>query len=160
MESLVPIVSTVCSCTASAAFAEVISDNEEQTRCMPQPCFHRSAIIKPLGSESTTAWRQLLTSGSSSDLSLRPMLTEDPFFDLFLPKFSLERAKLSFRSPYRTGSNLCGRKCSVSTGNILGFVLWRLKSSGRQNQMSPILGLAPSTVSVWPDYGLRLLCRA
>lgn len=124
--------------------------------------FHRAALIKPLVSENTKAWRQLLTCRSFSDFVAPVNFDRRTFFDLLLLKFYLEHAKFPFGVPYCSllhKAKLRGRSCSVSTEDNLGLVLWRLKISDQNSQVRPIFGLVPSSGSVWLDNRLRVLHR-
>lgn len=157
-ESIIIAVTTIATCAASLASLASAAENETPRR-RPQPHFHRAALLSPIHSASTTAWRQILTSGSSSDFIAAINFDRRVFFDTLLPIFAEERYKVSFGSPYRQGPKIRGRPCSVSTEDILGLTLWRLKSCGRQNQLCVIFGLIPSTVSDWFNYGLKVLYR-
>lgn len=64
---------------------------------------------------------------------------------------------LFFRSSHRRSSNSREGTCSVTTEDVHGLTLWRLKSRGSQSQLCVIFGLISSTVSDWFNYGLKVL---
>lgn len=151
------VFATVVAC-AGVAVTAIVAARKKQKRNR-QPTFHRNALHHPLCSTHTTAWRQILSCGSSSDFLVSINVDRHVFFDKLLPVFETERQKYKFGSPYWNGPKKTGRSCSINTEDILGLVLWCLKSSARRRQLCPIFGLVPTSVNVWFDYGLTVLYR-
>lgn len=145
---------------AAAAMAIVAVECERvKKRRRVKATFHRCALHSPLCSIHTTAWRQLLSCGTSSDFLIAVNLDRHVFFDIVLPVFITARTAYRYGSPYRRGPKTTGRPCSIITEDILELVLWGLKSSARRINLCPIFGLVPTSDMEWFRYGLKVLYR-
>lgn len=122
-----------------------------------QPRYRRAALLPPISSRHTTAWRQILSCGTSSDFLVTLNLDRSTALEVLLPLFEQRRPSVNFGSPYRRGIKRRGRNCTVTSIDILGLVLCYLKSSCRQMALSPMFGLVLSSVQVWIDYGMEVL---
>lgn len=146
--------------TYTAFLASLASALEEDSPPRgPQQHFHRTALICLRTSPSITAWHQLLSAGSSSNFIPALNFDKRVFFETLLPLFAKKRQNLSFGSPYRRAPKSRGQPSSVSTEDVLGLTLWRLKSSERQSQLRVIFGLISSAVSNCFNYGICVLHR-
>lgn len=76
-----------------------------------------------------------------------------------LPHFEFERLRFNYGSPYRRGPKTRGRRLHISSIDLLGMVLWYIKTSGTQYELCPNFGLVPSSVGVWLDYAMEVLIR-
>lgn len=124
-----------------------------------QPKYHRRGLLKPISSDSTTAWRQVLSCGSSSDFIATLNFDRYATLSILLPLFQAIRPTVNYGSPYRRGPKLSGRKCGLDSVDILGLVLCYLKSSARQMSLCPMFGLVPSSLQIWVDYGMEVLSK-
>lgn len=153
MNELIAVAAAISACCAA------IHQQRKRVKPKPrhiQPSFRRAALIHP---KSTTAWRQLLSCGTSADFIVSINLDRDTFFNVLLTLFTDERASVNYGSPYRTKPKTRGRNADISTVDLLGLALWYVKSSDRQFKMGTIFGLVPSNLSVWIDYSLQVLLR-
>ncbi|KAI0561666.1 DDE family endonuclease [Gracilaria domingensis] len=81
------------------------------------------------------------------------------FRDL-LPWFSKKRTQVLLGSPFRQKQTSRGRNPLLATEDLLGLVLWYLKSGDVEYSLSPIFGIVPSSVSQWLDYGMEVMYAA
>ena len=60
-------------------------------------------------------------------------------------------------SSYKTIQTSKGRKPQLEFVDIVGMVLWNLKSKNPIYKLCLVFGVVPSTARVWLDYGLEVM---
>lgn len=73
--------------------------------------------------------------------------------EILLILFLTIRPKVNFGSPFQIGLKTKGRNCSITSVNALGIVLCYPKNSGHKMSLCQILGIVPSPLQGWIDYG-------
>ena len=135
---------------------EIVDKRRKKKRVL-QPALHRCALIHPMSLINVTPWSQLLSCGTSSNFIKVLNFDRNTFFNLLLPRFDIKRKETNFGSPYRKGNSKRGRKSFLRTIDLLGLILWKLKSSERDFNMCQFFGYVPTSISVWLDYSLLVL---
>lgn len=109
-ETLVTAVAAIATCAAFlASFASALEEDSPSRG--PQPHFHQTTLICPLTSPSTTAWRQVLSSWSSSAFIAALNFDRKVYFETLLTLFAEERQQLLFGSSYRCAPKNGERPC-------------------------------------------------
>lgn len=72
-----------------------------------------------------------MASRGDADFLVSLNMTEDLLVSVILPLFDTERHNVSFGGPYRTGMSNRGRKSQLDSIDVIGLVLWFLKSRDR-----------------------------
>lgn len=103
-----------------------------------------------------TAWKKLVSCGTSSDFISAINLDRQNVFQLPLPLFTEGRAKVKYGTPYRKGRKNTGRRFSISKIDILGIVIWHLKSTSKQKSYYPIFVQVSTYVNVWLNFRMDL----
>ena len=73
--------------------------------------------------------------------------------------FEKHRASVNNGSPYKTIQTSKGREIQLESVDVIGMVLWHLKSKNPIYKLCPVFGVVPSTASVWIDYGLEVMSK-
>ena len=119
--------------------------------------FRRASIIRPILSNLSTPWKQVLSAGSDDDFLVSLNFTKSLFLERLLLYFELERRKRNFGSPYRCKPKTRGRHPQLESVYLLGLALWYVKTKHSLFHLCPIFGIVPSSVGVWLDYALEVL---
>lgn len=123
------------------------------------PKYRLVALLRYVSSKETTPWKIILSSGADDDFLVSDNFTIALVIERILPLFSQERENFNFGSPFRNGPKTKGRRALLETLDILGMVLWYLKTKGTMFSLCPIFGITGSTIGVWLYYSSEVLIR-
>lgn len=150
-------ISTCAAAVASVAAVTVNQSRNNRTEWRKQQKrHHRAALYHPL-KPSKTAWRQLLSSGTASDVIVSINFDQNTFFLVLLPLFTKQRYTINSSSPYGTGLQRRERNTWIKSLDLSGLALRYLKSNCRQYALFPILDMVATSVTVWVDYSIGVL---
>lgn len=63
-------------------------------------------------------------------------------------------------APYLNAKKNKGRCCQLNSADLLGLVIWLLKTKGTMFSLCPIFGIVPSSMSTWLDFSLEVMSLA
>lgn len=110
-----------------------------------QPRYHHRSLLRPMCSQSTTPWTQLLSCGTSSDFIDIINFERHVFIQVWAPLFEANRQSVNFGSSYKKGPKKKGDNVACETLTyILALVKIYIKISCSKVSISPIIGLEPS----------------
>ena len=101
----------------------------------------------------------IISFSSASDIIVSTNLTKSIIINVLLPAFEIEWAKTNYGSPFLNKQKRKGRQPLLSSIDLIGLVLWYLKTKDFIYRMCPIFGLVPSTVSIWLKHALAVLYK-
>jgi len=140
--------------TICIAAATAIEDRQGK-----RPKYTRCAIMRPLPGQHSTPWRKILTFGKPGDFILTTNFTKRLILEDILPLFREERLQVNNGSPYNSKGSRRGRKPFLTDVDLVGLVLYYLKTRDPMYRISILFGIVPSSVSVWLDFAMEVLQR-
>lgn len=151
------LVSSAAAANAASALVKIVASCHGHVKSHRQPLFHRLALLSPVSQTSITQWNQPLSCWTSLDFYVALNFDRSSFFGALLPASKVQREAPNYGSPYRKGPKVCKRRCTVTSVDLLGLLLWYLKSSGRQYNLHTVFGLITLFVNVWIDYEIGVM---
>ena len=121
------------------------------------PKYPQATVLQNYAGLQSTPWHRVLTFGTSGDFIVSINFTRIIITTKLLPIIKFRRTSVSNSSPYRNTKYAQGRKHSLSDIDLIGIVLWYLKSQDAMYKLYPIFGLVPSSISVWLEYGMEVM---
>ena len=143
--------------TSLLLFAAVLEKTNKSRADQPQ--FRRCALLRHTGGRNNTPWRRILTFGTELDYLVSTNLTKTLIIETILPCFERHRNQTNHGSPFRRFVKRRGRKPQLQSIDLIGIVLWYLKSKDCIYRMCPIFGVVPSTMSVWLNYAMEVMLK-
>ena len=119
--------------------------------------FRRNAIMRYVLGKENTPWRRILSFGRTCDFIVSTNFTKSIILDVLLPVSKVKQYETNFGSPFRTEPKTYGKTPILESVDLVGMVLWYLKSKEYMYRMCPIFRVVPATMSVWLNYALHLM---
>jgi len=140
---------------AYATAVAVVISKKKKTKIVPG--YRRLALTRQIQGVSTTPWRRILTYGTPADFIVTINITKELLLETLLPRFEEARKTLNFGSPYRRSNSTRGRRPQLTSIDLIGLVLYYLKSRDPLYKLCPIFGVVPTTAQVWLDFSLEIM---
>ncbi len=118
----------ICSGSVALLLAPLSNSIIENQKTGKQPRYRRAALLKRIDNSYNTPWRRKLTFGLVRDFISSINFTESVLLMCILPMSETERMKVSYGSFYLTARKQRARKPELESMDLIGLVLWYLKS--------------------------------
>ena len=163
---LITAASAVAVCSAALAVMLIVVQKHHQgirrrqCRSRKPAKYRRLALLRPVQTSLSIPWNQILSCGTDDDFLLSTNFTKDILLHRLLPIFEEKRQLYRFGSPFRRGPKKTGRNPLLKTVDLLGLSLWYIKTKQTVYSLCPLFGVVDSTIGIWLDYSLDVLCKA
>ena len=150
-----------------AAFAATLVTKKDiekprrKYRSRNTPKYKRPALLRTfhVNTYLQTPWNVILSRGADDDFLVSLNFTKTLVLDTLLPLFDIERQSCNYGSPYRKGPKTRGRNPQLRSVDLLAMSLSNVKTKSTMFSLCPVFGIVPSSIGVWMDYSLQVLCR-